>query len=154
MRHMKTRLWTTVMFAAVAAGADAVDGPPAYAREFALLEVVLGAQDQLVHTVYANELAGRVTTQAQLPYADGAIFVMEFAHPKKGADGKPALVEGKPEKDTVQRVDVMRRVAGSWEYSEYSPVGKVLIAPSTTNACAACHRRAESTDFVFRAKRL
>lgn len=168
---MKTRLlFSLSMLGVLQAGAadpppDSTGLPSRYSVRLAQLGVDIGTQDELVHTVFANDLAVSVRTARQLPYPDGAIIIMEFARPVLDADGKPRLEEGRPVKGDVQRIDIMRRVAnpgafygddaaGHWEFSEFAPDGKVLIAPQHARSCAACHRKAQDTDFVFRARRL
>ena len=139
--------------------------PAEYAATFATLGAALADKNALVTTTYANSLAAPVKNIGQLPYRDGAVFVMEYALPVKDGEGellrdsRGALLKGE-----VVRIDVMRRGrgfgeaygdrrAGDWEFSSFRRDGSALISAANGADCAACHRNAGADkDFVFRTR--
>jgi ketosteroid isomerase-like protein len=151
--------------AAAAPGAGGGVFPAEYATTFVTLGDALADRHALVTTTYANGLAASVTKIGQIPYPDGAVFVVEYATSLKDGEGellrdpKGALLKG-----DVVRVDVMRRGrdfgapygdrrAGEWEFSSFRRDGSALITPASGADCAACHRNAGADkDFVFRSR--
>ena len=101
----------------------------------------------------------------KLPYPNGSVVVMEWATPRKAADGTPVTgADGLWEKGEVVRIDVMRREAGygaaygdkragEWEFASYKPDGSPFEPKIDAAACAACHRKpGTARDFVFRGR--
>jgi uncharacterized protein (TIGR02246 family) len=143
---------------------DRVGFPKDYPTKFSVLGVPVrtNTPSSLVLTAYGNDLAASVTNQAQLPYPNGSIVLMEFAHVRKDSDGKQLFdANGLPQKGEVHHVDVMRRGkgfgdaygsnrSGEWEYAGYFPDGSYSTPPAKTASCAQCHQRAGAkNDFVF-----
>lgn len=138
--------------------------PQEYAAAFQVVRAANKTAQTKLGTIYANAAAAAVKDLAQLPYPDGAIFVMEWADPARDAKGG-LLVDaaGNWQKGEVTRIDVMRRQkdfgavygekrAGEWEFASYQPDGTPLSPAPDLTACAACHTQARERDFVFRGR--
>jgi hypothetical protein len=162
----KTReIYGTGQLALPAAGpADRVGFPTDY-RGFAVLRAANITQQAGLGTIYGNAKAASIHDVARLPYPNGSVIVMEWATPRKAADG--TLVTGANglwEKGEVVRIDVMRREAGygaaygdrragEWEFASYKPDGSAIDPKLDAAACAACHRKpGTARDFVFRGR--
>jgi hypothetical protein len=142
---------------------DRVGLPADYAKTFEVVRRFNGVQRNKAATVYANAAAGATKDLAKLPYAHGAIFVVAWAEPVKGPDGKPVVdANGLWQPGEVTQVDVMRREkgwgekygaerTGEWEFGSYRG-GTSWLTPKDALDCAKCHRKAESRDFVFRGR--
>lgn len=143
---------------------DRVGLPADYATKFEVVRRFNGVQRGKAATVYANEIAGATKDPAKLPYASGAIFVVAWAEPVKGADGKPLVdANGLWQPGEVTQVDVMRREAGfgqkygehragEWEFASFRGSSISWLKPADALDCAKCHKKAESRDFVFRGR--
>jgi uncharacterized protein (TIGR02246 family) len=136
--------------------------PTNYRREFKALGTAFNERSSEITATFANAAAS-IERAAQLPYADGAVFVMEFASPRR--DGEGQLLRdsaGKVLQGEILHIDVMRKIgaaagrgaaatAGSWEFASYRADGSVAIASADAAHCADCHRNAgDAKDFVFR----
>ena len=145
------------------AAADRVGFPRNYRSTLKLLGVSTKEQEPSVMSAYGNEQAASVVSSAQLPFPNGTVIAMEFAHGTRDGEGQFLHdPDGTPVRGEVARVDVMRRGpgfgeaygdsrAGEWEFASYRPDGSTLIAPKDAAACAACHRKAGAErDFVYR----
>jgi ketosteroid isomerase-like protein len=117
-------------------------------------------------TVYANAPAASTRGFSQEQDPDGSVVVMEFAEPQRDGEGQLLRdARGVPLASGVERIDVMRRVAGfgavygedragEWAFSTYRPDGGTVLAPEQARSCAGCHRRAGAAkDYVFRSRR-
>lgn len=144
--------------------AGRVPFPKDYATAFAEIRASNKTAQTLLGTIYANTSAAAVRETGALPYPDGSVIVMEWAQPVKGADGA-LLTEanGNWKKGPVTRIDVMRRAkdfgasygekrAGNWEFASYQPDGSPFTPAINAAACAECHAKAASRDFVFRGR--
>ena len=162
-----------LLFAGVALVAGAVQaadpgdrvGFPADYREYAVLRTANITQQGQLGTIYGNAKASSIHDLATLPYPNGSVVVMEWATPRKGADGTPITgPDGLWQKGEVVRLDVMRREAGygaaygarragEWEFASYTPDGKPFSPAIDAAACAACHAKpGVARDFVFRGR--
>ena len=150
--------------------ADPADrvGFPADYRGFAVLRAANITQQKRLGTIYANVPAASIHDVAKLPYPNGSVIVMEWATPRKAADGTPVTgADGLWKKGEVVRLDVMRREAGygaaygdkragEWEFASYEPTAAVRAedrrrglrrlpqpsrAPRATSSSAAASRR-------------
>jgi hypothetical protein len=147
--------------------ADPADrvGFPADYRSFAVLRTANITQQGRLGTVYANVGAASVHDVGRLPYPNGSVIVMEWATPRKAADGTAVTgADGLWEKGDVVRLDVMRREAGygaaygskragEWEFASYTPDGKPFAPAVDASGCAACHAKpGVARDFFFRGR--
>ena len=147
--------------------ADPVDrvGFPADYRGYAVLRTANITQQGRLGTIYANDKAASIHEVARLPYPNGSVVVMEWATPRKAADGTPITgADGLWQKGDVVRLDVMRREAGygasygdkragEWEFASYTADGKPFAPAIDAAACAACHTKpGAARDFVFRGR--
>jgi uncharacterized protein (TIGR02246 family) len=143
---------------------DRVGFPKDYRSTFKLLGMPArtNTSPAFVMTAYGNDQAASVTNAAQLPYPNGSIIVMEFAHALKDSEGKPLLdANGRPQQGEVEHIDVMRRGegfgeaygtnrSGQWEFAGYHLDGSYSTAPAKSASCAQCHQKAGAKmDFVF-----
>ena len=168
---MIRRLAVVLAAGAVIAGhvqaADPADrvGFPADYRGYAVLRTSNVTQQARLGTIYGNAKAASIHDVARLPYPNGSVLVMEWATPRKAADGTPVTgATGLWEKGEVVRIDVMRREsgygavygdkrAGEWEFASYKPDGSPFEPKIDAAACAACHRQpGTARDFVFRGR--
>lgn len=143
---------------------DRVGLPPDYAKKFEVVRRFNAAQRNKAATVYANAIAGATKDLAKLPYASGAIFVVAWAEPLKGPDGKLLVdADGLWQPGEVTQVDVMRREpgfgvkygehrTGEWEFASYRGSSTSWLKPADALDCAKCHKKAEARDFVFRGR--
>lgn len=156
--------------AVVTVGAQAADpvdrvGFPAGYRGYAVLRTANITQQGRLGTVYGNDKAASIHDVGALPYPNGSVVVMEWATPRKAADGTPITgADGLWQKGEVVRLDVMRREAGygtaygdtragEWEFASYTPDGKPFAPAIDASACAACHAKpGVARDFVFRGR--
>lgn len=142
---------------------DRAGFPRGYATQFRQLGATLDQASFGLTTVYGNELAASASSAEGTQFPDGAVILMEFAHPQR--DGEDQLVrdaQGQPVKGEIAHIDVMRRGAGfgaayganragEWEFASYRPDGSTLIAPAGAEHCAACHQKAGAgKDYVYR----
>lgn len=147
--------------------ADPVDrvGFPADYATYAVLRTANITQQGRLGTIYGNGKAASVHDVARLPYPNGSVIVMEWATPRRAADGTPiAGADGLWQKGDVVRIDVMRREAGygavygakragEWEFASYTPAGTPFTPAIDASACAACHAKpGVARDFVFRGR--
>jgi hypothetical protein len=140
---------------------DRVGFPKDYRTRFKVLGVVLRDEAPEVLTAYGNEQAASVTSSAHLPYPDGSILVMEFSYALRDANNQIKRdASGRVQTASVEHVDVMKRGkgfgeaygasrSGEWEYAGYRLDGSYTTPPEKSARCAACHRAAEATDFVY-----
>ena len=169
---MMTRRFVILLIGAAAIGghvqaADPADrvGFPADYRGYAVLRTSNVTQQTRLGTIYGNAKAASIDDVARLPYPNGSVLVMEWATPRKAADGTPVTgATGLWEKGEVVRIDVMRREsgygavygdkrAGEWEFASYKPDGSPFEPKIDAAACAACHRKpGTARDFVFRGR--
>jgi hypothetical protein len=142
---------------------DRVGLPPDYAKTFEVVRRFNAVQRNKAATVYANSTAGALKEIGKLPYAHGSIFIVAWAEPVVDGAGKP-VVDGNGlwQPGEVTQIDVMRREkdfgvaygadrTGEWEFASYKE-GKQYLSPNDAVACAKCHQKAESRDFVFRGR--
>ncbi len=144
--------------------ADRVGFPKDYRTNFNVLGVsaMTNTRPPTIVTIYGNGLVTSVTNAAQPPYANGSIFVAEFADSLQDSEGRPLLdAEGQSRKGKVQHVDVMRRGdgfgeayasnrSGEWEFAGYNLNGTYSTTPTKSASCAQCHQKAgQAKDFVF-----
>jgi ketosteroid isomerase-like protein len=137
--------------------------PANYRSEWAALGAAFNEGNSEITATYANAAAGSVERASQLPYPEGAEFLMEFASARR--DGEGQLMRdptGQVLKGEILHIDVMRKGraegantsdvhAGGWDFASYRPDGSVAVAPSDAAHCASCHRNAGAEqDFVFR----
>jgi hypothetical protein len=162
-----------ILVAASAAitGHGQADGPadrvghPADYRSYAVLRTANITSQSRLGTIYGNAKAASIHELAKLPYPNGSVIVMEWATPRKAADGTPITgANGLWEKGEVVRLDVMRREAGygaaygdkragEWEFASYKPDGSPFEPTIDASACAACHvKPGAGRDFVFRGR--
>ena len=140
-------------------------GFPADYRGYAVLRTANITQHMRLGTIYGNARAASIHDPGRLPYPNGSVIVMEWATPRKAADGRPVTgTDGLWEKGEVVRIDVMRREAGygaaygdkragDWEFASYKPDGSPIEPKIDAAACAACHRKpGAARDFVFRGR--
>jgi Cytochrome P460 len=157
-------------FAVVAAQVRAADpadrvGFPSDYRGYAVLRTANVTQQTRLGTISGNAKAASIDDVGKLPYPNGSVIVMEWATPRKAADGKPVTgADGLWEKGEVTRIDVMRREAGygaaygdkragEWEFASYRADGRPFEPAIDAAACAACHRKpGPARDFVFRGR--
>jgi ketosteroid isomerase-like protein len=148
---------------AAAPAGDRVALPANYRAAFTALGVAFNEGHSEITATYANAAAVSVERAAQLPYPEGAVFLMEFASGLRDGEGQlmrdPA---GQVLKGEILHIDVMRRGrdpgesaadvhAGAWEFASYGADGSVAVASSNAAHCANCHRNAGAEqDFVFR----
>lgn len=147
--------------------ADPVDrvGFPAGYRGYPVLRTANITQQGRLGTVYGNDKAASIHDIGVLPYPNGSVLVMEWATPRKAADGTLLTgADGLWQKGEVVRIDVMRREAGygaaygdkragEWEFASYTPDGKPFAPAIDASACAACHTKpGVARDFVFRGR--
>jgi len=143
---------------------DRVGFPADYPR-FTVLRTANMTQRGLLGTIYGNAKAASIHDVGKLPYPNGSVVVMEWATPRKAADGTPVTgADGLWEKGEVVRIDVMRREAGygaayrdkragEWEFASYRADGTPLEPAIDAAACAACHSKpGTARDFVFRGR--
>ena len=150
-----------------AQAADSADrvGFPADYRGYSVLRTANITQQGRLGTIYGNAKASSIHDLAKMPYPNGSVVVMEWATPRKAADGTPITgADGLWEKGEVVRLDVMRREAGygaaygdkragEWEFASYTPDGKPFAPAIDASACAACHvKPGVARDFVFRGR--
>jgi len=148
---------------ATTAAGDRVVLPVDYRSAFTGLGVAFNEGSSEITATYANATAVSVERATQLPYPDGAVFLMEFARGLR--DGEGQLMRdptGRVLKGEILHIDVMRKGrgsgestsdvhAGEWEFASYRADGTVAVASSNAAHCAACHRNAGvENDFVFR----
>jgi Cytochrome P460 len=144
--------------------ADRVGFPADYPR-FAVLRTANITRQARLGTIYGNAQAASIHDVGKLPYPNGSVIVMEWAEPRKAADGTPVTgPDGLWAKGAVVRIDVMRREAGygagygekragEWEFASYKPDGSPFEPKIDAAACAACHRKpGQARDFVFRGR--
>ncbi|HEV7606911.1 MAG TPA: SgcJ/EcaC family oxidoreductase [Steroidobacteraceae bacterium] len=144
---------------------DRVGFPRDYRTVLKLLSVAEKQNEPSITTAYGNDLAASITSSSQLPYPNGTVIAMEFAHGVRDGEGQLMHdAKGSPLKAEVARVDVMRREsgygmgygesrAGEWEFASYRPDGTTLLAPENSASCAACHLKAGAErDFVYRVR--
>lgn len=140
-------------------------GFPADYRGWAVLRTANITQQAQLGTIYGNAQAASIRDVGTLPYPNGSVLVMEWATPRKGADGASVTgASGLWEKGEVVRIDVMRREAGygtaygnrragEWEFASYQPDGSPITPAIDAAACAACHAKpGVARDFVFRGR--
>lgn len=140
-------------------------GFPADYRSYAILRSANITQQARLGTIYGNAKAASIDDVSKLPYPNGSVVVMEWATPRKAADGTPATgADGVWEKGEVVRIDVMRREAGygasygdrragEWEFASYTADGRPFQPAVDGGACAACHKGpGAARDFVFRGR--
>ena len=169
---MMTRRFVIFLIGAAAIGghvqaADPADrvGFPADYRSYAVLRTANITTQARLGTIYGNGPAASIHDVAKLPYPNGAVIVMEWATPVKGADGAPVTgADGLWKKGEVVRLDVMRRGAGfgaaygdkragEWEFASYKPDGSPIEPKIDAAACAACHSKpGTARDYVFRGR--
>lgn len=138
--------------------------PNDYSSAFQVLRGPNVTRQAQVATVYANARAAGIADTAQLPYPNDAVIVMEWAEPVRNARGAPEIdANGVARKGQIVRIDVMQRGkgygasygdkrAGEWEFASYRPDGSEFTPPASPIACAECHAKAASRDFVFRGR--
>lgn len=138
--------------------------PKEYQSAFQVVRVANKTAQTKLGTIYANAAAAAIRDLTQLPYPDGAIFVMEWADPARDARGEPLVdATGNWLKGEVTRIDVMQRQngfgaaygekrAGEWGFASYQPDGTPMSPAPDLTACAACHTKAVERDFVFRGR--
>jgi hypothetical protein len=167
IRRLVLALATTgVVTCPVQAGepADRVGFPADY-RSYAVLRAANITQQSRLGTIYGNAAAASIHDLGALPYPNGSVIVMEWATPRKAADGTPVTAaDGLWQKGEVVRIDVMRRGpgfgaaygdkrAGEWEFASYRPDGTPFEPAIDAAACAACHAKpGVARDFVFRGR--
>ncbi len=140
-------------------------GFPADYRSYAVLRSVNVTRLSQLGTIYGNAGAASIHDVGALPYPNGSVIVMEWATPRKAADGTPlTAADGLWQKGDVVRIDVMRREAGfgtaygdkragEWEFASYRPDGTPFEPAIDAAACAACHAKpGVARDFVFRGR--
>jgi len=148
---------------AAALPGDRVVLPANYRSAFTGLGVAFNEGNSEITATYANAEAVSVERAAQLPYPEGAVFLMEFASGLRDGEGQlmrdPA---GQVLKGEILHIDVMRKGrgpgestedvhAGEWEFASFRADGSVAVASSNAAHCANCHRNAGAEqDFVFR----
>ena len=167
IRHLAVVLAAVAVIAGHVQAADPADrvGFPADYRGYAVLRTANVTQQTRLGTIYGNAKAASIHDVARLPYPNGSVIVMEWATPRKAADGTPVTgANGLWEKGEVVRIDVMRREAGygaaygdrragEWEFASYKPDGSPFEPNIDAAACAACHRQpGTARDFVFRGR--
>jgi hypothetical protein len=167
IRRLVFVLTATAVVTGQVQAADPTDrvGYPADYRGYAVLRTANIPSQTRLGTVYGNIKAASVHDVATLPYPNGSVIVMEWATPRKAADGTLATgANGLWEKGEVVRIDVMRREAGygagygdkragEWEFASYKPDGSPFEPKIDAAACAACHAKpGVARDFVFRGR--
>lgn len=141
---------------------DRVGFPKNYAADYTVLRQFERSSNQVV-TVYGNATAAKVTGLSDLPFANGAVLVMETATVALDAAGRRAKgADGTFTKVGVNGLHVMRRGqnfgesygalrAGEWEFAEYRADGSYITPPEKSATCAQCHIKAGGDhDFVYR----
>lgn len=143
---------------------ERVPFPKNYPAAFQAIRASNKTAQTKLGTIYGNAPASSVKDLAQLPYPDGAVFVMEWADPARDATGEPLVDSaGNWLKGEVTRIDVMRREKGfgaaheekradEWEFASYRPDGTPISLASNPTSCAECHTKARERDFVFRGR--
>lgn len=157
-------LWAAEAAKSAPAEVDRVGLPVDYAKKFEVVRRFNGVARGKAATVYANETAGALKDLAKLPYAHGSVFVVAWAEPVKDAKGAPVVgADGLWQPGEVTQIDVMRHEAGfgtaygadrtgEWEFASYHGDGTSKLQLADAIACAQCHRKAETRDFVFRGR--
>lgn len=143
---------------------DRVGFPKNYAADYTVLRQFERGSNQVV-TVYGNATAAKVTGLTNLPFANGAVLVMETATVALDAAGRRVKgADGTLTKGGVNGLHVMRRGqnfgeaygalrAGEWEFAEYRADGSYITPPEKSATCAQCHIKAgRDHDFVFRGR--
>lgn len=143
---------------------DRVGFPKNYSGDYTVLRQFERGSNQVV-TVYGNATAAKVTGLTNLPFANGAVLVMETATVALDATGQRVKgADGIPRKVGVAGLHVMRRGqnfgeaygalrAGEWEFAEYRADGSYITPPEKSASCAQCHIKAgRDHDFVFRGR--
>jgi len=142
---------------------DRVGFPKDY-REFEVVRKVNNKEEKKVVTVYANKPAASVKVLTELPYPNGAVFVMETARARTNASGDMIFdPRGNLQPGKVLGLHVMRREsgfgkeygklrAGEWEFVEYESEGGFITEPAKSFDCAKCHMNSGKRDFVMRGR--